>query len=341
MSRANIKTIISPKGKREDKNLDLTLRPQDLCEYIGQTKVKESLMIALSAAKGRKEPLEHILLYGPPGLGKTTLANIIAREMNVAIKTTSGPAIERQGDLGALLTNLEDGDILFIDECHRLNRQVEEILYPAMEDQVLDIIIGKGPSAKNIRLPLNRFTLIGATTKIGMLSSPLRDRFGSIYRLRYYEEAEIEKIIQRSAQILRVQKIQKAALQKIACCSRRTPRVANRLLKRVRDYAQVKTGGIVNLEVAEAALSMLEIDALGLDHIDRELLKTIIEKFGGGPVGLRSLSASSSEEQDAIEEVYEPFLLQIGLIARTPRGRIATAAAYEHLNIAQRKQKLL
>lgn len=321
--------------------MDLTLRPQDLGEYIGQTKVKESLMIALAAAKGRKEPLEHILLYGPPGLGKTTLANIIAREMGVAIKTTSGPAIERQGDLGALLTNLDDGDILFIDECHRLNRQVEEILYPAMEDQVLDIIIGKGPSAKNIRLPLNRFTLIGATTKIGMLSSPLRDRFGSIYRLRYYEEAEIEKIIQRSAQILKVQKIQTAALRKIACCSRRTPRVANRLLKRVRDYAEVKTGGIVNLSVAEAALTMLEIDGLGLDHIDRELLKTIIEKFDGGPVGLRALSASSSEEQDAIEEVYEPFLLQIGLIARTPRGRIATPAAYTHLNIAPRRQKLL
>lgn len=333
--------VVSHTEKNEDKNLDLKLRPQTIKEYIGQAKIKESLAIFLAAAKKRKEPLEHILLYGPPGLGKTTLANIIAREMGVAIKTTSGPALERPGDLGAILTNLEDGDILFIDECHRMNRQIEEILYPAMEEQVLDIIIGKGPSAKNIRLPLNRFTLIGATTKIGMLSSPLRDRFGSVYRLRYYEVEEIEQIIARSSHILKVQKMGKAALEKLACCSRRTPRIANRLLKRVRDYAEVKTNGFINLEVIEAALAMLEIDKLGLDHIDRELLKVIIEKFDGGPVGLKALSASSSEEQDAIEEVHEPFLLQAGLLTRTPRGRIATHLAYEHLNIAPRKQKML
>ena len=333
--------VVSHTEKNEDKNLDLKLRPQTLKEYIGQAKIKESLAIFLAAAKKRKEPLEHILLYGPPGLGKTTLANIIAREVGVAIKTTSGPALERPGDLGAILTNLEDGDILFIDECHRMNRQIEEILYPAMEEQVLDIIIGKGPSAKNIRLPLNCFTLIGATTKIGMLSSPLRDRFGSVYRLRYYEVEEIEQIIARASRILKVQKMEKAALEKIACCSRRTPRIANRLLKRVRDYAEVKTNGFINLEVVEAALAMMEIDKLGLDHIDRELLKVIIEKFDGGPVGLKALSASSSEEQDAIEEVHEPFLLQTGLLTRTPRGRIATDLAYEHLNIAPRKQKML
>ena len=334
-------SVINNAEKSEDKNLDLKLRPQTLKEYIGQGKIKESLIIFLAAAKKRKEPLEHILLYGPPGLGKTTLANIIAREMGVAIKTTSGPALERPGDLGSILTNLEDGDILFIDECHRMNRQIEEILYQAMEEQVLDIIIGKGPSAKNIRLPLNHFTLIGATTKIGMLSSPLRDRFGSVYRLRYYEQEEIEQIIARASSILKVQKMNKVALKKIACCSRRTPRIANRLLKRVRDYAEVKANGLINLKVVEAALEMMEIDALGLDHIDRELLKVIIEKFDGGPVGLNALAASSSEEQDAITEVHEPFLLQLGLLTRTPRGRIATPFAYEHLNIAPRKQKML
>lgn len=337
----SLSPVVSHTEKNEDKNLDLKLRPQTLKEYIGQAKIKESLAIFLAAAKKRKEPLEHILLYGPPGLGKTTLANIIAREVGVAIKTTSGPALERPGDLGAILTNLEDGDILFIDECHRMNRQIEEILYPAMEEQVLDIIIGKGPSAKNIRLPLNCFTLIGATTKIGMLSSPLRDRFGSVYRLRYYEVEEIEQIIARASHILKVQKMEKAALKKLACCSRRTPRIANRLLKRIRDYAEVKTDGFINLEVVEAALAMMEIDKLGLDHIDRELLKVIIEKFDGGPVGLKALSASSSEEQDAIEEVHEPFLLQAGLLTRTPRGRIATDLAYEHLNIVPRKQKML
>jgi len=332
---------VSPQEKNEDKKLDLALRPKTLNEYIGQTRIKESLSIFLAAAKKRGEPLEHILLYGAPGLGKTTLANIIAREAQVSLKTTSGPAIERPGDLASILTNLEDGDILFIDECHRLARQIEEILYPAMEDQVLDIIIGKGPAAKNIRLPLNHFTLIGATTKIGMLSSPLRDRFGAIYRLRYYETDEIKAIIERSARLLNVKYIESKALDKIAVCSRCTPRVANRLLKRVRDYAEIKAEGRITLSVAQSALEILEIDTLGLDQVDRELLKNIIEKFNGGPVGLRALAASSAEERDAIEDVYEPFLLQSGLIARTPRGRVATSLAYQHLNIIKPKQKLI
>lgn len=333
--------VVSLQEKKEDKNLDLTLRPRTLKEFVGQTKIKESLDIFLAAARKRKEPLEHILLYGAPGLGKTTLANIIAEEMGVMIKTTSGPAIERAGDLASILTNLNDGDILFIDECHRLPRPIEEILYPAMEERILDIIIGKGPSAKNIRLPLARFTLIGATTKIALLSSPLRDRFGTIYKLCYYEISEMKQILARSAKILRIPQIALQALEKIACCSRRTPRVANRLLKRARDYAEVKNYGKITLSAAEATLAMLEIDELGLDQVDRELLQVIIEKFNGGPVGLKALSASSSEEQDAISEVYEPFLLQIGLIARTPRGRIATSLAYKHLNIPQPKQTML
>lgn len=332
---------ISVNSKNEDTKLDLTLRPHTLKEYVGQTKIKESLRIFLAAAKKRQEPLDHILFYGPPGLGKTTLANILAREAGVVIKTTSGPAIERPGDLASLLTNLEEGDILFIDECHRLNRQVEEILYPAMEDQVLDIIVGKGPAAKNIRLPLQRFTLISATTKIGMLSSPLRDRFGSVFRLHYYEIAEIKAIIKRSAGLLGIKGIETDALDKIACCSRRTPRIANRLLKRVRDYAEVKGDGKITLDFAQKALTMLEIDELGLDQIDRELLRIIIERFNGGPTGLKALAASISEEQDAIEDVHEPYLLQIGLLARTPRGRVATIQAYEHLNLPKPKQIML
>lgn len=333
--------ITSSQKNNEDRNLDLTLRPKTLLEFIGQSKIKESLAIFLAAAKQREEALEHLLFYGAPGLGKTTLANIIAREVGVTIKTTSGPAIERPGDLASLLTNLNDGDILFIDECHRLARPVEEILYPAMEERVLDIIIGKGPAAKNIRLPLASFTLIGATTRISLLSSPLRDRFGSIYRLRYYETEEIKEIIERSAHLLGIKEITGEAIEKIAGCSRRTPRVANRLLKRARDYAQVRGEGKINLVTTCAAFDILEIDELGLDHIDRELLKIIIEKFNGGPVGLKALAASSAEEEEAISEVHEPFLLQTGLITRTPRGRIATPLAYQHLNIAEPRQKLL
>ena len=315
-----------------DNNLDQTLRPQAFSEYIGQEKIKKNLDILLQAAKKRKEPVEHILLYGPAGLGKTTLANIIAKEMGVNIKTTSGPAIERVGDFGSILTNLQDGDILFIDEIHRLNKLIEEILYPAMEDFKLDIVIGKGPSAKTIQLDLPKFTLIGATTKLGSLSNPLRNRFGATHRLDFYTQEEIEKILKRSSKILDVN-VDAEGLAKIASCSRSTPRVANRLLKRVRDFSQIKEHKFVDSAVAQEALEMIDIDPLGLEPSDRHILKTIIEKFGGGPVGLSTIAAATSEEIKTIEDVHEPYLLQLGFLARTPRGRIATENAYKHLGI--------
>jgi Holliday junction DNA helicase RuvB len=325
--------IVSPSVKQEELALDLSLRPKKLAEYIGQDKVKENLEILLDAAKHRHEAVDHILLYGPPGLGKTTLANIIANEMNAAIKITSGPSIERPGDLAAIVTNLRAGDILFIDEVHRLNRAVEEILYPAMEDFALDLITGKGPSARSIRLKLPRFTVVGATTRFAMLSAPLRDRFGAVYRLDYYDLDAMKTIVARSAHILGAD-IEAQAVTKIAQRSRGTPRVANRLLKRVRDYAQVRADGTITAAVAHEALALMEVDDLGLDEIDRKVLKTIIEKFGGGPVGLDTIAASISEESDTIMDVYEPYLLQLGFLDRTPRGRTATRRAYEHLGIA-------
>jgi len=306
------------------------LRPRQLTDFVGQTKVKENLKIAIAAAKGRGEALDHILLYGPPGLGKTTLAHIIASEVGVNIKITSGPAVERTGDLAAILTNLRSQDILFIDEIHRLNRTVEEMLYPAMEDFALDIIIGKGPGAKNLRINLPDFTLIGATTRFALLSPPLRSRFGAVYRLDFYDRISIEAILKRSARILQIKAEDKGAAE-IARRARGTPRVANRLLKRVRDYAQVMADGLITQSVAVEALGKLEVDPIGLDEIDHKVLSTIIDKFDGGPVGLDTIAASISEEADTIMDVYEPYLLQLGFLDRTPRGRLATRLAYEHL----------
>lgn len=331
--------ITNSQEQPEDLNFDVTLRPQTFQEYVGQEKVKKNLDILIRAAKARKEAIEHVLLYGPAGLGKTTLANIIARELGVSIKTTSGPAIERVGDFGSILTNLSDGDILFIDEIHRLNKSIEEILYPAMEDYKLDIIIGKGPSARTIQLDLPKFTLIGATTKLGSISNPLRNRFGAVHRLEFYDNMEIEKIIERSARILNVD-IHQTGLQKIASCSRQTPRVANRLLKRVRDFAQIKDHPRIDSVVAKNALEMIDVDPIGLEPADKHILKTIIEKFKGGPVGLGTIAAATSEEVKTIEDVYEPYLIQIGFLARTPRGRIATESAYNHLGIEYSENKL-
>jgi len=325
--------ITDSKELNEDIRLDNTLRPLSFNEYVGQEKIKDNLNILIEAAKKRNEPIEHVLLYGNSGLGKTTLAHIISKEMGVNIKATSGPAIEKTGDLASILTNLQPGDILFCDEIHRLNKTIEEILYPAMEDFNLDIIIGKGPSAKTLQLELPHFTLIGATTRSGLISSPLRSRFGATYRLNFYEQLDIEKIIARSAKILKVNIENNNTLKLIAQCSRYTPRVANRLLKRVRDYSQVRTNDIVNEQTTREALEMLEIDEYGLEPADRYILKTIIEKFGGGPVGLRTLAAASHEEPETITDVYEPYLLQIGFLDRTLRGRIATKLAYNHLDI--------
>lgn len=318
-----------------------TLRPNSFSDYVGQDLIKENLSIYIEAAKKRGEPVEHVMLYGPPGLGKTTLAHIIANEMESGIKITSGPAIERAGDLASILTNLSDGDILFIDEIHRLNRNIEEVLYPAMEDYAIDLILGKGPSAKTMRINLPKFTLVGATTKAGSLSSPLRDRFGAVHRLEFYNVAEISEIVKRAANILNV-KIDDGGVRQIAERSRKTPRIANRILKRVRDFAEVKHKGQINEKIAKEALAKIDIDEIGLDRNDREYLRTIIEKFNGGPVGLDTICASISEDKDTVEDVVEPYLLQLGFIDRTKRGRIATEAAYQHLNIKlpNSKQKL-
>ena len=314
----------------EEEKVEITLRPRTFIEYVGQEKIKRNLHIVIGAAKKRQEPIEHTLLYGPPGLGKTTLAHIIAREMGANIKVTSGPAIERVGDLGSILTNLDDGDVLFVDEIHRLNKVVEEILYPAMEDHKLDIVIGKGPSARTLQLDLPKFTLIGATTRLGSISGPLRDRFGIIHRLEFYEIDEVEQILDRAGKILGME-IESEGRSTIARCSRCTPRIANRLLKRVRDVAQIEDALVITQDIAKRALEMLEIDEIGLDPSDIRILEAIVSKFGGGPVGVQTLAAATSEEVQTIEDVYEPYLMKLGFLGRTPRGRVVTESGLHHL----------
>ena len=335
--------IASDPAVADEKNFDNTLRPQRFSEYVGQEKIKRNLDIFIQAAKKREESIDHILLYGPAGLGKTTLAHIIAKEMGVSIKITSGPAIEKVGDLGSILTNLDDGDVLFIDEIHRLNKMIEEVLYPAMEDYKLDIIIGKGPAARTIQLDLPRFTLICATTRLGSLSNPLRNRFGSTHRLEFYSPEEIERIVKRSSGILNIGLDEKGA-KKIAASSRQTPRVANRILKRVRDYAQTKNWPIITGDIAKKALDLYEIDHLGLEPTDRHILSTVIHKFKGGPAGIQAIAAVTGEEIQTIEDVYEPYLIQLGFLARTPRGRVVTPEGYKHLDLhmpANHQEKLL
>jgi len=325
--------VISPGLREEDYEVEYSLRPRRLDEFIGQDKVKENLAIFVEAAKKRREPLDHVLLYGPPGLGKTTLAHIIANEMGAPIRASSGPAIERAGDLAAILTNLEPGSVLFLDEIHRLARAVEEILYPAMEDYHIDVVIGRGPSARTLKIELPKYTLVGATTRAGLITSPLRERFGIVHYLGFYTEEDLREIALRSAGILGIETDYDGALE-IARRSRGTPRITNRLLRRVRDYAQVRADGIITKDVADQALAMLEVDWRGLDNTDRKFLQTIVEKFDGGPVGIETIAAAIGEERDTIEDVYEPYLLQIGFLQRTPRGRVATRLAYEHLGVA-------
>jgi len=320
---------LNPSPMDDDAQYEAGLRPRKLKEYIGQTRVRENLEVSIAAARQRGEALDHVLLYGPPGLGKTTLAYVIANELGVAVRTTSGPVIEKPGDLVGILSNLQTHEVLFIDEIHRLQAAIEEILYPAMEDFEADIVIGQGPGARSVKLPIERFTLIGATTRAGLLTSPLRARFGIVHRLDFYSEGDIEEIVRRSARILSVELVGDAA-HEIARRSRGTPRIANRLLRRVRDFAQVRADGRITSEVARAAMELLEVDQYGFDDVDRRLMLTIIEKFGGGPVGLSSIAAATSEEPDAIEDMHEPFLIQIGFLERTPRGRVATARAYEY-----------
>jgi len=325
--------VVTPRARTEDASGERSLRPKRLTEYVGQDKVKTHLGIIIEAAQARGEPLDHVLLYGPPGLGKTTLAAIVAAEMNVSLRITAGPAIERQGDLVSILTNLKSGDVLFIDEIHRLNRVIEEVLYPAMEDFAVDIVIGKGPAARTMRINLPRFTLVGATTRLALLTGPLRDRFGAVLRLDFYELDAMCEIVARSAKILGVELAEEGA-RAVALRSRGTPRVANRLLKRVRDFAEVRRQGVITAEVADDALTMLDIDVLGLDDTDRRILRSIVDKFDGGPVGVDTLAAATSEETDTIMDVYEPYLIQLGFLQRTPRGRIATPRAYAHLGLA-------